>query len=45
MLTIGWLFGFGVFCALAGLAVAGIYLAQVSADLPDYEFLASTSPQ
>jgi penicillin-binding protein 1A len=41
---IGWLFGFGVFCSLAGLAVAGIYLAQISADLPDYESLREYKP-
>ena len=32
---LGWLFGFGVFCALAGVIVAAIYLNQVSANLPD----------
>ena len=41
---IGWLFGFGVFCALAGLVVAGIYLAQLSATLPDYESLREYKP-
>ena len=40
----GWLFGFGIFCAMAGLAVAGIYLAQVSAALPDYTVLKDYQP-
>ncbi len=29
---LGWLFGFGVFCALAGVAVGVVYLNQVSAE-------------
>ena len=33
---LGWLFGFGVFCALGGVAVGIVYLNQVSANLPDY---------
>ncbi|HEV7278178.1 MAG TPA: penicillin-binding protein 1A [Devosiaceae bacterium] len=41
---LGWLFGFGIFCAMAGLAVAGIYLAQVSAALPDYTVLKDYQP-
>ena len=40
----GWLFGFGIFCAMAGLAVAGIYLAQVSSALPDYTVLKDYQP-
>ena len=40
----GWLFGFGIFCAMAGLAVAGIYLALVSAALPDYTVLKDYQP-
>jgi penicillin-binding protein 1A len=41
---LGWLFGFGVFCALAGLGAAGVYLAQVSAALPDYTVLKDYQP-
>jgi penicillin-binding protein 1A len=41
---LGWLFGFGVFCALAGLAVAGVYLAKISDELPDYTILKDYQP-
>jgi penicillin-binding protein 1A len=41
---LGWLFGFGVFCALAGLAVAGVYLARISGELPDYTVLKDYQP-
>jgi penicillin-binding protein 1A len=41
---LGWLFGFGIFCALAGLGVAGVYLAQVSSALPDYTVLKDYQP-
>jgi penicillin-binding protein 1A len=41
---LGWLFGFGVFCALAGVAAAGVYLAQISAELPDYSHLKDYQP-
>ncbi len=41
---LGWLFGFGVFCALGGLAVAGVYLMQLSATLPDYTVLKDYQP-
>jgi penicillin-binding protein 1A len=41
---LGWLFGFGVFCALAGVAVGLVYLNQVSASLPDYTVLKDYQP-
>ena len=41
---LGWLFGFGVFCALAGLAVGAVYLNQVAAGLPDYTVLKDYQP-
>ena len=41
---LGWLFGFGVFIALAGLAVAGVYLAKISGELPDYTVLKDYQP-
>ena len=41
---LGWLFGFGVFCALAGLGAAGVYLAQLSSELPDYTVLKDYQP-
>ncbi len=40
----GWLFGFGMFCVLAGVGVAAIYLNQVSAGLPDYTVLKDYQP-
>ena len=41
---LGWLFGFGVFCALAGIVAGAIYLNQVSANLPDYTVLKDYQP-
>ena len=41
---LGWLFGFGVFCALAGVAAGGVYLAQLSDKLPDYTVLKDYQP-
>jgi penicillin-binding protein 1A len=41
---LGWLFGFGVFCGLAGIAVAAVYLNQVAAGLPDYTVLKDYQP-
>ena len=41
---LGWLFGFGVFCALAGVAAGVVYLNQVSASLPDYTVLKDYQP-
>jgi len=41
---LGWLFGFGVFCALAGLAVGAVYLSQIAANLPDYTVLKDYQP-
>ena len=41
---LGWLFGFGVFCAIAGVAVGIVYLNQVSASLPDYTVLKDYQP-
>ena len=40
----GWLFGFGIFCALAGVGVAAIYIAQISGELPDYTVLKDYQP-
>jgi penicillin-binding protein 1A len=41
---LGWLFGFGVFLALAGLGAGAIYLNQVAANLPDYTVLKDYQP-
>src|SRR5690606_16807782 len=41
---LGWLFGFGVFCALAGLGAAGMYIAKLSSELPDYTVLKDYQP-
>ena len=41
---IGWLFGFGVFCALGAVAVAAVYLNQLNATLPDYTVLKDYQP-
>ena len=41
---LGWLFGFGVFLGLAGVAGAGVYLAQVTNELPDYTVLKDYQP-
>ena len=41
---LGWLFGFGMFVALAGVAVGAVYLTTVSAHLPDYTVLKDYQP-
>jgi penicillin-binding protein 1A len=41
---LGWLFGFCVFCAIAGVAVGAVYLNQVAANLPDYTVLKDYQP-
>ncbi len=41
---IGWLFGFGMFCALGVVAVAMVYLADLSNKLPDYTVLKDYQP-
>ena len=41
---LGWLFGFGVFCALAGVVAGAIYLNQIASDLPDYTVLKDYQP-
>jgi len=41
---LGWLFGFGMFMALAGVVVGAIYLANVTAQLPDYTVLKDYQP-
>jgi penicillin-binding protein 1A len=41
---LGWLFGFGMFMALAGLGVAAAYLTAVAAQLPDYTVLKDYQP-
>lgn len=40
----GWLFGFGIFVALAGIGVVAVYIAQVSSELPDYTVLKDYQP-
>jgi penicillin-binding protein 1A len=40
----GWLFGFGIFCALAGIGAAAIYITQISSELPDYTVLKDYQP-
>ena len=40
----GWLFGFGIFVALAGVGVTAVYIAQVSSELPDYTVLKDYQP-
>ncbi|HEY0919344.1 penicillin-binding protein 1A [Devosia sp.] len=40
----GWLFGFGVFLAMAALGFAALYIAQVSSELPDYTVLKDYQP-
>ncbi|MDP1730607.1 MAG: penicillin-binding protein 1A [Devosia sp.] len=40
----GWLFGFGIFCALAGIGVAAVYISQISSALPDYTVLKDYQP-
>ncbi len=41
---LGWLFGFGMFLALVGVGVAGVYVATVTAQLPDYTVLQDYQP-
>ena len=41
---LGWLFGFGMFAALAGIGGAAIYLTTVAAELPDYTVLKDYQP-
>ena len=41
---LGWFFGFGFFLLLAGIGGAGIYLARLTAELPDYTHLKDYQP-
>ncbi|MHA6728549.1 penicillin-binding protein 1A [Devosia sp. A369] len=41
---LGWIFGFGMFLALAGIGVAAVYLTSVAAQLPDYTVLKDYQP-
>ena len=41
---LGWLFGFGMFLALGGVAAAAVYLTMVMAQLPDYTVLKDYQP-
>ncbi|NGP17689.1 penicillin-binding protein 1A [Devosia aurantiaca] len=41
---LGWLFGFGMFVALGGVAAAAVYLITVMAQLPDYTVLKDYQP-
>ena len=41
---LGWLFGFGIFCALGAVAVAAVYLADLNGKLPDYTVLKDYQP-
>ena len=41
---LGWLFGFGMFCALGAVGVAAVYLADLSNKLPDYTVLKDYQP-
>ncbi len=41
---LGWLFGFGMFLALGGVAAAAVYLVAVTAQLPDYTVLKDYQP-
>src|SRR5215213_8039080 len=41
---LGWLFGFGVFCALGAVAVGAVYLNQLNSTLPDYTVLKDYQP-
>jgi penicillin-binding protein 1A len=41
---LGWLFGFGMFVALAGVGVGAIYLTTIAAQLPDYTVLKDYQP-
>src|SRR3546814_10604410 len=41
---LGWIFGFGMFAALAAIGLAAVYLTSVSAGLPDYTVLKDYQP-
>jgi penicillin-binding protein 1A len=41
---LGWLFGFGVFCALGAVAIGAVYLNDLTAKLPDYTVLKDYQP-
>jgi penicillin-binding protein 1A len=41
---LGWLFGFGMFLALGGVAAAAVYIAVISPQLPDYTVLQDYQP-
>src|SRR5690606_18486651 len=41
---LGWIFGFGMFAALAGIGVAAVYLTNIAAGLPDYTVLKDYQP-
>ena len=41
---LGWIFGFSMFAALAGIGVAAVYLTTVANDLPDYTVLKDYQP-
>ncbi len=41
---LGWLFGFGAFCALGAVAVGAVYLNQLNSNLPDYTVLKDYQP-
>jgi penicillin-binding protein 1A len=41
---LGWLFGFGLFIALGVAAAVAIYVAQITANLPDYTVLKDYQP-
>ncbi|QQR40540.1 penicillin-binding protein 1A [Devosia rhizoryzae] len=41
---LGWLFGFGMFVALGGVAAAAVYLITVMSQLPDYTVLKDYQP-
>ncbi|GHA12077.1 penicillin-binding protein [Devosia pacifica] len=42
--VLGWLFGLGMFLALAGVAGGAVYLSSVAAGLPDYTVLKDYQP-
>jgi penicillin-binding protein 1A len=41
---LGWLFGFGVFCALGAVAIGAVYLNDLTGKLPDYTVLKDYQP-
>jgi len=41
---LGWIFGFGVFCALGAVAVGAVYLTDLTSKLPDYTVLKDYQP-